>query len=261
MKFGKCRSIRYGMGAVLLIFLFAVPVGAATIDWSSPASNGNLGLVYVVNEDLTITAKSGLADGDDPLFVSDKAGTVYLGNDLGGLDVGGMTANAGLGVQNAAVDSMTGLLNPGGSKGISGDGGDAREALIFTFTNPAGVDINSVSVNLVGLNYAIDPMTGQPTNNSDVIDLFLEFTPIENPSDQHRVAISFTTPTYLLDFSTLGLTGDFGSFALEATSGHFGVNQLTYEPNTPSEPIPEPATLLLLGSGLLPLLRRRLKRK
>ncbi len=57
---------------------------------------------------------------------------------------------------------------------ISGGGGDANEALIFTFANPPGVNVNNVKLELIGLNYSTD-MNGDPTDKADVIDLFLEF--------------------------------------------------------------------------------------
>jgi hypothetical protein len=222
----------------LCLCLCSMPVWANSVNWSDGIVHGNMGasLVYA---DFTVTAKTGLLLTDDPLFIANKAGTIYWG-DLGSLN--STVAHVyGLGVQNAT---------PGGSKGISGGGGDANEALVFAFNSP-GVDASSVKLTLVGLND-----TGR---DADGINLFLEFTPVDNPSDKVFTTISFTTPTYTVDFSTLaGVMGNtFGSFAVECTDGHFGVGKIEYCTST----VPVPPTAILLGSGLLGLGFRAWRRK
>jgi hypothetical protein len=221
----------------LCFCLCSVPVWAASLNFSDGVNHGNLGSSLAPNADLTITAKSKLLLTDDPLFVTDKAGTVYWG-DLGNLGTGERHV-FGLGVQNAAK---------AGSKGISGGGPDANEALVFTFNSP-GLIAQSVKLTLVGLN--------DSGKSADATNLFLEFSPVLSPSDKVYTAISFDTPTYVLDFSTLaGIAGNtFGSFAVVCTDGHFGVGGIEYSS------VPVPPSLLLLGSGLVSLGLLRIRRK
>jgi hypothetical protein len=237
---------------VAIVLLYSVPVWAETVtlDFTQGLSS-NLGLSYAPDAYLTITAKSGLALGDDPLvvaFVADHVGTVYKGV-LGNLGVAGKEVSfSGLGVQNAGGTDRHGKPTaPGGSKGISGDGGDQNEALIFTFADPPGVVAGSVKLNLVGLN-----TLGKAP---DHLGLYLEFIPKESPSDTILTSISFfTTPTCLLDFGVLlgGEAHTFGSFAVVATTGRLGIAGIEYATATPS-PVPLPTSVLLIGSGLMRL--------
>jgi hypothetical protein len=163
-------------------------------------------------------------------------------------------ACVGLGVQTApGVDKNGNPTPPSGSKGISGDGGDADEALVFTFSNPPGVDSGSVMLTLIGLND-----TGM---NNDVVSLYFEFTPIESPSDTIITPYQFSASQGMatVNFATLaGVPGHtFGSFAVRATEGHFGVGGIAFDP------VPEPGFYGLLAAGIagLYLVRRRRFRK
>ena len=243
---------KYGSTVAMLVavvLLYSVPVWGVTVTLDfTQGSSSNLGLSYAPDAYLTITARSGLALADDPLFVADHVGTVYKGV-LGNLGVPGKEVSySGLGVQDAGgTDRHGNPTAPSGSKGISGDGGNQNEALIFAFANPPGVVAGSVRLNLVGLN--------TDGKASDHIGLYLEFIPKESPSDTILTSISFfTTPTCLLDFGVLaGVAGHtFGSFAVVATTGHFGVARIEYAPVTPS-PVPLPTSGLLIGSGLMRL--------
>lgn len=234
--------------SLMVLLSLMIGTGAAwattiSIDWTGDGP-GNLGSEFTPtqDDDLKITAKTKLGEDENALS-GGTAGTVYWGN-LGGLDTGMGSSWLGLGVQRSEPDAM----NNWGSEGISGGGGDQDEALIFTFAKE--VDASSVQLTLIGLNFGLDPQ-GNPSMNNDIISLSLQFWG-ENPLDE--ISIDFTQmPTYLLDFSTLGLgDGTFGSFAIRANNGHFGVGGISYT-YTEVQPVPEPATISLLGIGLLGL--------
>jgi len=217
----------------LCLGLLAAPAWAVTYTWSDGIDHGNQGL-SLTSGDLTITAKSGLLVGENPLTVADRTGTVYWGN-LKTMDAGA-TDFYGLGVQDAGA---------GGSKGISGEGGDQNEALLFTFS-PA-YDADSIIVHLVGIN-----VDGK---NNDVINLYVSF----GSGLYANVSVTAVNGEADLDLSSIPgwTTGNtFGTFAIEAIEGHFGVGSLTGD-----LVVPIPPTALLLGSGLLGLVGLRRFRK
>ena len=230
--------------------------------WNGSDQNWGYSLGGPVPSILTITAKTKLDPTDDPLFVTGKAGTIFWGN-LGNLDAGidcknDVRACVGLGVQSDfGVDKNGNPTPPSGSKGISGDGGDDDEALVFTFSNPPGVDSGSVMLKLIGLN----SLSTDNMDNNDVVSLYFEFTPIESPSDTIITPYQFSASQGVatVNFATLaGVPGHtFGSFAVRATEGHFGVGGIAFDP------VPEPGFYGLLAAGIagLYLVRRRRFRK
>ena len=239
-----------------LPILAVVGICAATpisIDYTTGAPNANQGasMTYGV---LTITARTGMTGSYDPLFGGGSAGTIYWG-DLGDLDdpdCGQRTGPKciGLGVQTAKA---------GGSKGISGEGGDQDEALVFSWTG--GIPADQLKILLVGLN------TG---NKADILDLYLEWYPSNgSPSDKtvlpYDISGIATAPSWL-DFSTIpGTAGmTLASVAVTARGGHFGVGGLWWDEGGGGgggEEIPEPAAMFLVGAGMCVLaLRARLTR-
>jgi len=230
--------------AAFTALLAATPI---TLDFVPGAPNSNIGASYLISGSptLTITARYKLPEPSDPIFGGGLAGTIYWG-DLGDMvdptacGVTGKPAGIGLGVQKAGG---------GGSNGISGNGGDQNEALVFTWDGP-GVPAGSIRLGLVGLNDVANKAT-----DVDIVALYLEFWPSNgSPSDvtinPYNFAAIAAAPS-IVDFSSIvppGMDTSFvRSISVAASQGHFGVDAQSYEE------VPEPASWLGAAAGLLAL--------
>ena len=246
-RLGQLRGTALAFGLALLAVLSAGTLEATSIDFSTGAPGANMGSSLTfpsADPYLTITARSKMPDGTDPLFTSSYPGTIYWG-DLGDLNDGTDCSGGrcvGLGVQNA-----TG----GGSKGISGAGPDGNEALLFSWGAGSSVAANTIKLLLIGINSGKD---------ADVVDLFLEFYPVQGGSDVIRTSVSVPlgAPSWLdLSAPSLGIgSANTYGLAVVASSGHFGVGGISYE----SSAVPEPASLWLFGAGLGGILIRLIRK-
>ena len=240
--------------AVLLcgVVFFPAAATAVSIDFTTMTPFGNKGNSVVVNSDLTLFARTHIPDGDSSL-TGGMPGTIFIGK-LGSQGAGNVfncpdpkKKNCGVGVQNS---------NTGGSKGISGEGGDQDESLIFDFASP-GVIGSSAIVHLIGLNGL--NITADSDNNNDVISLMIDYF---DAPDQVFASVNSSIISSgslgTLNFSALSLSGSMiDQFAVRASEGHFGVTAIDY-----TTQVPEPSTLLLLGAGLagIGIFRKRIKR-
>lgn len=239
--FEMCKCLRIPL-AVLAVASLGL---AGPIDFGSGAPNANQG-ASMTSGALTITARTSMnTAGYDPLFGGGVAGSIYWGN-LGVMDDPDCPSGCiGLGVQR---------LSPvGGSLGISGDGGDQDEALVFTFAG--GIEADTLKMTLVGLNLLDEK---GKAGKEDILDLYLEWYPSNGVASDLTVLpyniSSIVNAPSVLDFATiLGTTGKtLSSVAVTAQQGHFGVGGIEWGGGgPPTEVVPEPATASLLGGGLI----------
>ncbi|MDP6633741.1 MAG: PEP-CTERM sorting domain-containing protein [Phycisphaerae bacterium] len=202
--------------------------------------------------DFVMTARTGI-DETNPLVAdaTGLAGTVYIDKD----GKGGKPR--GTGVQTASG---------GGSKGISGGGGDRDEELIFTYDQP--VYISGVTIRLGDIEFGApgvvdkdDPViflqtVGSPTFNVTLTesDIFAAFSYIGDPGNKYG-EVDFNS-----FITSAGLNQNAGliAFSVRETNGHLYVNGVS---SGGGNVVPEPATLAVLACGGMVLVRRRRRGK
>ena len=235
------KSIGYCM-PVAVLFLITWILSATSVlatpvfeDFAALGNIGNQGTSYIVNPDLTLEARTSLEDGS-----LSGSGDSLTGGDEGTVFIGELSKqNADENVFNcpALVDENCGAgaqnnenPDPGGSQGISGEGGDKDESLIFDFTS-SDTTADSIIMGLIGLN-CLDGTTGTKCDKNDIISLTIEFS---DAAAQIIASVNgdiSATPDGLgsLDFAVLTLNGTkVDRFAIRVLEGHFGVTGIEYE--------------------------------
>lgn len=246
LTISRCHAAYSGSGNVIKVaVLMAVVVlgklqivSAAITDLTAVTQGGgNKGFSYVPVDALgnarsvMITARSSV-NAAQPFHAgaSGEMGTVYI-------DKG-----KGAGVQNYEF---------GGSKGISGGGGDKDEELIFSYN--AGVSLDSILLELKdidfghGLNDKDDPVLFVSSVASDSFSTLTEedisSTSAFTFTGDQRGTVDFGAFTDLLGFSTVDI------FKIRETRGHIYVNGISDA--TPVPTVPAPGAFLLGSIGVV----------
>ncbi|MHC5002570.1 MAG: hypothetical protein ACYTJ0_05550 [Planctomycetota bacterium] len=161
------------------------------------------------------------------------AGTVYIDKE-------------GAGVQNDEL---------GGSKGISGGGGDQEEQLIVSFDAPASAD--ALKIGLVG--FKPDKGLGDGDDTLLFIELVGGAAPIMIDESKYMNAFTWTgSEEGYVDFGLLGLGSDalVSSLMVREVRGHVEVNLVQYSMGEVI-PLPAPLGLGLAGLAIVGVARRR----
>jgi hypothetical protein len=244
--------------AVLALSFTAVHAEMIQLD-KATQGDGNKGASYrpwtdatqTQAADFVITARTNI-DELAPLVpdATGLAGTVYIDKDKKGGKV------HGAGVQTASG---------GGSKGISGGGGDRDEELIFTYDQ--AVYLSGVSIRLGDIEFGNgvgdkdDPVIFLKTAGSQVFDVILTEADIATGFTQ----IGAADKKYgQVDFNSFIATAELNddtaivAFAVRETNGHLYVNGVS---NANGNVVPEPATMALLAFGGMMIASRRRRNK
>jgi hypothetical protein len=220
------RNVKIAV-VLCIVISFALPCSATLVDLTVDGLNlseGNYGQSLSIGDYLTITALTQIQNN------TSQTGTIYL------------DGNKGLGVQT---------LDLGGSKGISGGGGDQDEAVVFSFASNYIAVADSISIGLNDYDPGRDdPVISVTLSNGE--ELFFD----ESHQNWDNAISDAGHNKALISLGTLlGInnTGTVTSFSVMEPTGHLYVNGVGY---TGSE-VPEPATMFLLSMGGFFLAKQR----
>lgn len=248
----------------LIATLVALSLGAATVNATvidmtkDVQGEGNKGVSFRPWTDAThtqttnfvVTARTGI-DENSPYLANaaGDVGTVFIEKD----GKGGKLKGAG--VQTITL---------GGSKGISGGGGDCDEELIFTYDN--AVALSSVTIYLGDIEFGDlnksgekaakdDPVIFLKTAGSNTFDVTVTESDIYaafNYIGDHKNKYGQVNFNSFITSAQLAETTMLSAFKVRETNGHLYVSG-----GSENGAVPEPATMTLLALGGVTLLKRR----
>jgi len=259
------RKLKILMLFLGLMILVAAPVKvmATPITFNLTAGGdfgaGNKGWDEAATKDsltLTLSALTMIPDGIDNIYptTSDTAGAGGSTSTTKGFYGTVYIDYFGAGVQGWEIDKDKNIfkspLTIDGSYGISGKGAHEDEALILTFSGP--VDTKSVKIYLneykkekdSALIYIGSPVSEGSTPNLWEID-------IENKLQKAGTSDDY----WFLDLSSFSsLPSTLTQIVVRADGGYNPLDEEHFfVSSVQATPVPEPATMLLLGAGLIGL--------
>lgn len=237
----RCTWVHFSAALMMVVALLAAASTSFAADIvldKATQGEGNKGASYRPADgmggfaDFVLTARSSV-DETQPLVANalGSPGTVVVDKDKG------------TGVQDATA---------GGSKGISGGGGDKDEELIFTYDIP--VFLYSIQLGLADIEFG----KGVDDKDDPVIFLSLASSGVFGVTIQEGEILSAFTGVDKMgtvdfnSFTSLGGNAQIAAFKIRETNDHIFVNTIS-----PGVEIPEPSLCTLMVAGALLLVSRR----